>query len=196
MTLDNLVPKIIIGGDSSWKRRLNALLRFAKVDPWKLTNGDWQTLLDDLYFALHSAKRDPEDSTFNRAATREGVRDAYYGLKKQLEEDDGQQSATLHLAEQDLEIHYSNEIGFWYGFTSRDFPTMIYMTLAHLLHASDLRKSDIIRCSHCESYFVPLRKPREDTPNYCSRKCANVVAARNFRASKKKKVKKAKIKPK
>jgi hypothetical protein len=190
MTVSEKQSELVMPWEKSWIPRLNALLRFVKVDPWKLTDGDWEKLLDDLYFVLNNMKRSQEDVPFHKAANRDGVRKAYYGLKDHLEAND---VTAFHLGEMDLHVDHHDDGRFVYWFTSKDLETMLYVELAHLLELSGLRWGDIIRCSHCNTWFVPRRRPKKGSAVYCSRKCANVVMARNFRArASKRKAKKKK----
>jgi hypothetical protein len=75
---------------------------------------------------------------------------------------------------------------FFYQFRSKDFPTQVFAALTFILFMSDITQGDFLHCANCDTGFVPMRKPRKGTPNYCSRKCANVVMAREYRARKKK----------
>jgi hypothetical protein len=87
-------------------------------------------------------------------------------------------------------------------FWNNHFPSQVYNVFAEMLKASGVKLSDFLHCSLCGTLFVPLRKPRKGTPNYCSTNCASVVASRNYRTRqaaarlKKKKGKPAKVKRK
>src|SRR5262245_4102464 len=72
-------------------QRLNVLLRFARVDPWKLDNGALGKLLDEMYFAVvggdprSEAARDLLRPRFDRHATREALSEAQRGLDRALQ---------------------------------------------------------------------------------------------------------------
>jgi hypothetical protein len=196
MTPKTKDPNLVLPPAESWIPRLNVLLRFAQIDVLKLTNGEWGDLLDDLYFSLYNLKRDrtKPEGDFHEAATPEGVSKAQRELKRQLESQDDMH--LIPLAEQTMILfNMPNRGEFVYRFTSKDFTTMVFMEFAHLLFMSALKPADFLRCPCCETWFVPKRKPRKGMASYCSKRCANVIASRNFRA-KKKKVKVKKKKPK
>lgn len=177
----------------AWRDRLNILLRLPSVDPWVLTNGRWQNLLGDLHFALYGTQRNPgANEDFEKAATRESIREVYTVLKE-YESVPKSTLATLkfQLAEQILEIsHDVRRNRFYSRFRSKHFPTMFYMMLSHLLEISDVGLTDIRECANCKVDFVPQRKPRKGVSVYCSTRCRNVVAARNYRAKARKAKKK------
>jgi hypothetical protein len=179
----------------SYIPRLNVLLRFAHVDAWKLTNGEREKLLDDLYFAMYNLRRNRADkvSDFSVAATPDGLRDAQRGLKKHL--DQNMPRHEFPVKQTTLVLGTIPETQrFFYRFSSKDFSTAVYLSLAYLLFMSDLTPDDLRDCSNCGTCFVPKRKAPKETPSYCSRKCANVVMAREYRARKKKKTAKRKMK--
>src|SRR4029453_7994811 len=72
-------------------QRLNVLLRFARVDPWKLNDGALGELLDEMYFAVVGG--DPHSATaaellrprFNRQATRKALSEAQRVLDHALQ---------------------------------------------------------------------------------------------------------------
>ena len=163
--------------------RLNMLFRFAYIDPWKLTNGDREKLLDNLFFALYDVPRDRQNPLpeFRQGATPEGLAKAQRALREHLECQEPRHRFELP----DLGLILFNDPtrgDFFYRFSSSNLTTMVAVELAHLLWMSEITPADILRCSHCQTPLVPRRKPRQGDPTYCSRECANVIAARNYRA--------------
>jgi hypothetical protein len=179
-----------------YTERLNFLFRFAELDPWKLDNGAREELLDDLYLAMYDSPRNREllkGGEFDRAATPEGVSKGQRSLARFIEKGWAELGKTkVLLSAFTEESEFAGE--YYYRFSSDDFPTLLILAFAHLMSVCEIRQSDFLACANCGITFVPKRKPREGTPNYCSTKCANVVAAKNYREKKKavKKVKKAK----
>src|SRR5688572_5134232 len=88
-----------------YRRRLNILLEFARLDPWKLDNGAREKLLDDLHWAMYGLprKREVKENDFNRAATPEGVGDAQRRLLRLIE------TGRAKLTEQTLMIREFDE---------------------------------------------------------------------------------------
>ena len=177
-------PRYLPGG-AWWVRRLNILLRFAHDDLALLTNGAWQDLIDQLYFALLGEARDRHRKTrFDETVNRPSVREAQLGLMRAVDPNDIRtDSVDFELAKQTLTIFESEESGFDAQFDSDHFPTNVYMTFMHLLKASKVRRSDFRLCANdkCGYPFVPLRKPREGEKSFCSKKCRNRVAAIEYR---------------
>src|SRR5262245_16049865 len=94
-----------------WLRRLNVLLRFARVDPGNLDNGALAKLLDEVFFAVEgnpapAVVRELLQGRFHQIATRPALREAYNGLNDALRAlfDEpprlGFHTATLELARQ------------------------------------------------------------------------------------------------
>jgi hypothetical protein len=178
-------------------RRLNVLLRFARVDPWKLNNGAFEKLRDEMFFAVFGDPTQPVpwSEGLTKRVTRGALGEAQRGLHRALEQLLGEPTAgrtttvaELKLAESVLRIctiptaHMNLvPVGFLPVFDSDHFPTYVYHTFGELLQASRVKASDFLHCSLCSTLFIPLRKPRKGTPTYCSPKCAGVVASRNFR---------------
>lgn len=193
--------------EQQWKRwakeyltRLNILLRAAYTDLRRLTNGDWDRLIDELYFALSATKTERKQPY--SAAVKIAVLEALEDLKKRLEVDDDTPEPILRRKLEDvtLVIKRDDERGgfFRWDIDSSDIATYLYFGFADLLQISFVTRHDIRACSNetCNTPFVPLRRPRKDSPAYCSDRCARIVAARNYRANKKKKMKSKKKKPK
>jgi len=180
--------------------RLNTLLRFGQTDPWLLTNGKRDELVDDLYFAIYGIKRDPHHehgADFAKSTTREGLKRAYEGLKEHLV--CGDKEHHLEIGPQTLWIRVNpNSQEYYYQFDNNDLRDRVFVTYADALFMAELKEGDIVKCANCRTQFVPLRKPKKGKPSYCSKRCANVIASRNFRANKRAKTKKkaAKKKPK
>ena len=178
-------------------RRLNVLFSLGSKNPENLNETKFATLLDDLYFSFYSRKRDrAEKNHFNETADIKGVITAHRELKKHFEEDLDE----FHLAETILKIHtYPEMDGFFHTVNSKDFPTEVYVTFANLLQQSEVKPGEGKRCSHCTTWFIPLRQPRKDEKAYCSRQCSNIVASRVYRSkdtaeAKEKAIRKAKKK--
>lgn len=177
--------------------RLNIILSAAYTDLRRLTNGDWERLLDDLCLAIYNAKREgPLAKEFAELVKDKiPVWEALEYLKKQFEtedENDPTERPTLKLKLEDvtlivqlLETYDESVWGF--RVASKKFATLLFFEFANILNLSFLGREDFRQCSHCEKPFIPLRRPRAKTPAYCSNRCARIVAARNYRASKKKK---------
>ena len=175
-----------------WLRRLNVLLRFARIDPGNLDNGALAKLLDEVFFAvegnLDPVARKLLRGRFDLIATRPALREAYNGLNGALRglfdapPQLGFHMAMLELARQKVEIKVPRVGGTfdaWFG--GDDFPSEVYRAFADVLKASAVQRSDFLHCSYCNGLFVPLRKPRKGTPVYCSTKCSTVIGSRNYR---------------
>ena len=184
--LAELKPVMLKRGGPNWVRRLNVLFRLAHIDLGLLDNDAFENFLDDLHLALYATERDREeknpDKNFNQIATRESIREAQRGLDRAIRQEDSP-PVIFKLAEQELLLYESKEVGFYSFISCDDLPTLVYMAFRHLLEASDVRRSDFRLCGNekCGYPFVPLRKPREGSPSYCSPRCANLVAMRNYR---------------
>jgi hypothetical protein len=184
-----------------YTERLNFLFRFAELDPWKLNNGAWETFLDDLHFAMYGAARKREGSkviwsfgNFSQTATRDGVSKAQRSLSRFIDKGWAELiKAKVLLSAFTEETEFAGE--YYYRFESEDFATLVNLEFAHLMSVCEIKQSDFLACAQCGITFVPRRKPREGTPNYCSTKCANIVAAKTYR-EKRKAVKKGGVKEK
>ena len=176
-----------------WLRRLNVLLGFARVDPWTLSNGALEKLLDQMFFALEGnpgpVARELLRQRFDRIATREALREAHGEIKDALEglfvkpPQLGFRTATLELTGQKHQIMVPRDGGtFIFSSQSNHFPSQVYDAFYKVLEASGVKPDDFLHCSYCGNLFVPLRKPGKGTPVYCSPKCANVIASRDYRA--------------
>jgi hypothetical protein len=183
--------------------RLNIILRAAYTDLRRLTNGDWEQLLDDLYFAIFNAKREGESAKLFAEAVKDKVPvwEALEYLKKQLEDDEPTQHPILRLKLDDVTLvvelleTYGESI-FGYRVASKKFATMLFFEFANMLNVSIIGRKDFRQCAHCTRPFFPLRRPAANTAAYCSNRCARIVAARNYRKNKAAKKKKTKKKPK
>src|SRR5262249_11972169 len=177
-----------------WLRRLNVLLRFARLDPWKLNDDALKTLLDEIYLTLAGDPDSQDLESFSRwefdaIATREALSEAQRKLGGALPHllAPGElplRSVQFKLIAEELTICSIANNYFWTILKSKHLPSLVYTTFAEVLHASGVKVSDFIHCSHCKNLFVPLREPREGTPTYCSPECASVIASRNYRARK------------
>jgi hypothetical protein len=194
-----------------WLQRLNVLLRFARVDPWKLNDGALEKLLDEIHFAVVGSSRPPVGEQllrllFDRQATRKALSEAQHSLDRALQillvkPTAGPREVKFKLAGQELTIVTAlppqegedtsvpwrivtgllKEDIFVSWFWSDHFPSQVYTAFAEMLKASGVKLREFLRCSHCDNLFVPLRKPRKGTPAYCSPGCASVIASRNYR---------------
>jgi len=97
--------------------------------------------------------------------------------------------------------YYEDDAGgvFGYKISSDDFATLLFAEFANILNLSFVSREDFRKCANptCPIRFVSLRKPRPNTPSYCTNRFARIVAARNYRKKKaaaKRKVKKKKPK--
>jgi hypothetical protein len=173
-----------------WLKRLNVLLRFAHVDPWKLNNGALEKLLDEMYFAVG---HDPSSLggqlarvIFDRGATRKALSEAQRGLDRALRRLLVKPTRGLgalfsfKLAGQKLLIIPTKE-AFDFQFSTDHFPSEVYRAFADALKASGAKQADFLHCAQCDNLFIPLRKPRKGMPTYCSQGCAGIVASRNYR---------------
>ena len=173
-----------------WIGRLNVLLRFARVDPWKLNDDALRTLVDEIYLALVG---DPDRQDFSRwefdaIATREALRETQHGLDRMLQhlltpgKMSLRSSETFKLRGQELTVCSIGNKFFWIIRKSTHLPSLVYTVFGELLKESGVKVSDFLHCSHCGNLFVPLREPLKGTPSYCSPNCASVIASRNYRA--------------
>jgi hypothetical protein len=172
-------------------RRLNVLLRFACVDPWTLSNGALAKLLDEMYAVVVGDPRRADlqylRPRFDHIATREALSEAQRKLNNALQvlvikPTTRLRAVQFQLAARTVSIGTlpgQEVFGTRFQFPQH-FPTLVYTAFSDLLNGKKV--SDILRCSHCGNWFVPLRKPREGTSTYCSQKCAGVIASRNYRA--------------
>jgi hypothetical protein len=184
-----MMPKTPKWWSKYWNKRLNVLFRFAHVDLGLLDNDAFGKLLNDILDAVGVLPIGP-GHTLN--VTRETLRKAQRGLDRTLklllagpmpglERAKYLPKVKLKLAATTLAIYPTEERGYSHVFGSSHLPTLIYITLAEALKALDVKQEDILHCSHCDTMYVPLRKPRKGTPNYCSQRCAVVIASRMFR---------------
>jgi hypothetical protein len=176
-----------------WLRRLNVFLQFARVDPWTLSNGAFERLRDQMFLAVEGHVANPVARKlvrghFDLIATRQALREAYDGLNDAIEgllvipkTGLAQFVPRFKLVGQELTIFTTND-GFAVRLDTKHFPSQVYKAFADALEASGVKPSDFLHCSYCNNLFVPLRKPRKGTPVYCSPKCANVIASRDYRA--------------
>lgn len=179
-------------------RRLNVLLKLASrgTDLALLNNGAWSKLLDELYWAILAEKqRTLRDDVFHHAATRLGVKTAQEGLRGQLsllQQAQLQKGPLLlenvpsfELTKQTLYL-LVDEKGFFPRYVSTDFPTMTYSMLYFLIDRLELKPSDLLTCANekCRTVFVPVRKRSDDDRAFCSPKCANLIAALEYRRRK------------
>jgi hypothetical protein len=185
----------IAPGAKTWLRRLNVLLRFAGVNPWKLNNGALEKLKAGMYFAVMGEGSPQEDEVFrpifDHIATREALDQAHRGLNRALRRlldtptTAGPltqfERAKFKLTGQELSIGFVRG-AFAFRSHTDHFPSQVYRAFFDALQASGVKPSDILRCSHCGTVFVPLRQPRKGTAVYCSHNCASVIASRNYRA--------------
>jgi hypothetical protein len=187
MTPDIKTPK---WWSQHWNQRLNVLLRFAHVDPWTLNDDALEKLRADIAFAVIGLPIGPQRGEpfepFNRMATREALRQAQRGLDRALKlllvAGRGlPKTAEFKLAKSTLRIYVTEAHGYFHGFESEHLATLVYVTLAELLKESNVKPSEILHCSLCDTLFVPLRKPRKGLPIYCSHRCGSVIASRAFR---------------
>lgn len=180
-------------------RRLNILLGLTsyQVEIASMTETNWDTLRDDLYWAILAEKGPiPKDTVFEAAATAQGVRAAQEGLRGQLYQLRHAEPVRgplllenypfFELAKQRVYLLVDDK-GFFPRLVSEDFPTMAYNTLSLLIRELKLKPSDFLTCAHekCARVFVPLRKPHAKTKkHFCSQRCGNIVSARASRKSK------------
>jgi len=178
-----------------WVRRLNVLLRFAGLEPWKLNDGALKKLQGEMFFAvignLSAQERQLYRAVFDSDATREALGEAQRGLNRalktllvtpatmgplaQLER------VRFKIARQELRIGFVKG-NFHFQYHTDHFPSQVYVAFRELLEASGVKLNDFLHCSYCNNLFLPLRKPRKGVPAYCSPKCASVIASRNYRA--------------
>ncbi len=160
-------------------------------------------MLDDLYFALTATKRGAERNDKYSAIVKNkiAVWEALEELRKSIEADDDDTTEPIFRRKMNdvtLVIRRRDDQGgtFNWDVESDDFATLIFFEFANLLKISGLNIYDVHRFSNetCKRPFIPLRQPREGSPAYCSNGCARIVAARNYRANKKKAKAKAKKK--
>jgi len=188
----------MINAQAELIRRLNVLLRLASpsTDLALLNNGAWSELLDGFYWAILAEKqRTPKEDVFHQAGSRLGVKTAQEGLRGQLsllQRAKPQQGPLLlenlpsfELAKQTLYLHV-DEKGFFPRYVSTDFPTMTYQMLSYLIDRLKLRPSDFLTCANekCRTVFVPIRKRSSADRAFCSPRCANLIAARDYRQRK------------
>lgn len=171
-----------------WIKRLNVLLGLACIDPWRLTDDAWNKLRDHLYWALYG---DPKGGRFpgiTEEATREAVKAAQEVIRREITALKFAESprAEFHLKNQTVWLVNTAGGEFDTVFDSRDLQTMIYSMLIRLLEVSDVTRSDILICNRktCGKFFIPLRKPSKGMKSFCAPKCANIVAAREYRKRK------------
>ncbi len=160
------------------------------MDVGALADGGWNALLGDLYFAVFGEERRVfKQDAFHFAATRAGIRDAQGGLRIQLpvlQRGKGEEPAPMF----QLSAYWLYVAAGKDGFVSRpaftDGPTMIYFTLAYLLEQSRVTQRDILTCANdrCCAFFVPLRRPHAGQKSFCSPRCGNLIAAREYREKK------------
>ena len=157
--------------------------------------------MDSLHVAIFNTPRNRnEDSPFNDAARkRTPVWDALETLRKEIlkAEQDDTDFIRLPLEKSTLEIRYVEDS--WGGiydqkFEARDFATMLFLAFGHVMNASMVTRSDFRICANesCKTPFFPLRKRDPKVDAFCKPGCARIVAARNYRAKKKKAAKKKK----
>jgi hypothetical protein len=177
-----------------WRRRLTALLRFARVDLGLLDNGALEKLKGEIYFAVMGEVSPPEDQVFrpifDDSATREALSEAQRGLSRALQRllvtstTAGPltqfERARFKLAGQELSIGFVKGAFVVRSHTDH-FPSQVYKAFTDILKACGLKPGDFRTCSHCETLFIPLRTPHKGMPTYCSQRCAGIVAARMFR---------------
>lgn len=167
-------------------RRLNVLLKLPQIDLALLNNGDFETLLDNLYWAILGRKeRKREKDVFHAAAQRPGIKEAQETLRGHLASlryGTGKEVVELELAKQTLLI-VADDKGFAHSYISRDFPTMVYGMLSFLLERAQVKRSDLLTCANekCRTVFVPLRSRASSDRAFCSPKCANLIAAKEYR---------------
>jgi hypothetical protein len=178
-----------------WLRRLNVLLRFARVDMRKLDDRAFRKLQDEMYFAVDRDPGPPENQVtrtmFDARATREAFSEAQPELARALQRllvDLTKlgplaqfELARFKLAGEELSIGVIKG-AFDFRSHTNHFPSQVYKAFRDALKASGVKPTDFLHCSHCDTVFVPLRKPRKGTPVYCSAKCSTVVGSRNYRA--------------
>ena len=178
--------------------RLNIIFRAAYTDLRRLTNGDWDELLDDLCLAIFNQKREGAIAKEFAELVKDKVPvwEALEYLKKQLEGEPTERLALkLKLDDATLVVELTETYGenLWgQRIITKKFATALFFEFANLLNVSFLGRADVRDCALCQRPFIPLRRPRVNTPAYCSNRCARIVAARNYRANKKKRVKKKK----
>src|SRR5215475_7275416 len=134
-----------------WLRRLNVLLRFASVDPWKLNDDALKKLLDDIYLALVG---DPDRQElgsfprweFNAIATREALSETQRRLDHALQHllAPGElplRSVQFKLVGQELTICSIANNYFWTILKANHLPSLVYTVFAKLLDASGVKVS-------------------------------------------------------
>lgn len=168
-------------------RRLNVLLRLSGVNVATLNAGEWAALLDDLYFAEFGTKgRVFKQDDFHFSMTRRGVGAAQRELRTKLPillRLKGTDPAPFFdLQQHQLYMAWGPD-GFATKFRCDDGPTVIYLTLVHLLERARVRQHEMLTCAnpHCQAVFVPLRKPHAGQPSFCFKKCENRIAASRYR---------------
>ncbi len=180
--------KILPRGDKQFIQRLNILLKLADRDLALLNNGAWEKLLDELYYALYEAKREPgknDEGVFSKIATREGIREAQKTLQRQLpliQNPRPNEVAKFSLSEQELWI-LADADGYYGLRWGTNFSTAFFEMLDHMLRATEVKPGDFLTCSRedCDNLFIPARKPQKEAPSYCSTRCATIVATRRYR---------------
>lgn len=176
-------PEFIKGGARYWRRRINELLLFSRIDPWKLNDQKRAKVLDNLYHGLYGTRRNRagHDDVFDGAVSSEGIAKAQNALRELIK--DPGETVTVQLERQRLTFKM-DRFGFFYGQRdSEDLSTMIFETLEHMLRAAFVSQSDFLTCSNpkCATPFLPLRKRDEGVAPYCSPKCGNLVLQRERR---------------
>lgn len=176
--------------------RLNVLLDLASKVIDELDSAGVSELQGNLYWAVYGGKLDLKaDSSFDLAATRDGMRAAQEGIRGQLHplrHAPPMSPGTLFdcypsfdLSRQTVRL-FSDDEGFFTRYESRDFPTMAYGALCFLVERLKLKPGDFLSCDYerCKRVFVPMRKPHAQAKqHFCSQRCANIVSARNSRTN-------------
>jgi len=182
------------------RRRLNVLLRLpGRTLPKEANVKAWNALLQEFYFALYGEKGPvPKDKAFRVVASAAGVRTAQEELYNVLpllkHHPPHGQAPRLTVSAQTLFIHLDSEGRFFckrypVDFDNeRAFLTLVCEALGDLLVRAQVTRRDLLECANpdCRSLFVPLRRPHVGARSFCSRRCANLVAVKEYRQKHKK----------
>jgi hypothetical protein len=168
-------------------RRLNFLLKLPSVPVKELDATSWTAFQRDLCSAVLSSRRANEvgepfsvtltDIRMVKAELGSFLRSLFNAIKNP---DDARQG--LQLEGQHVRVEPDGN-KFAVLYMSEDVPTRIYQALCNLIEQTEVAPRDILVCANpkCETFFVPLRKPHPGENNFCSPKCSNLIAARNWR---------------
>ncbi len=167
-------------------RRVNIILGLATRDIRMLREDAREELLNDLYWALFAVKeRKRKDSPFHRTTTDEAIKTVQDDLRRELPLIQRGKPAQFELSKQTLNF-LQDQDGVFFKSSDTDFPTMVYETLRYLLTHIGLKGTDLLACANekCRAIFVPLRRPHKNVKSFCSQKCGNLIAAREYRKKK------------